>query len=98
IINPGDAGIKLLTTIKERSEILNELGIDQTVVIPFDRDFSLLSSEEFIREIIYDHIGVREFVISYDHHLCHDPAGTIETIARISHKLHIDSDVVTKQE
>lgn len=98
IINPGDAGIKLLTTIKERSEILNELGIDQTVVIPFDRDFSLLSSEEFIREIIYDQIGVSEFVIGYDHHFGHDREGTIETIERLGKELGFDSYVVSKKE
>ncbi|HBX64945.1 MAG TPA: bifunctional riboflavin kinase/FMN adenylyltransferase, partial [Balneolaceae bacterium] len=50
IINPGKEGIKLLTTLKERAEILEDLGIDILLVIPFDRDFSLLSSEEFVRD------------------------------------------------
>ena len=98
IINPGDAGIKLLTTIQERSEILDELGIDQTIVIPFDRDFSLLSSEEFIREIIYDKIGVSEFVIGYDHHFGRNREGTIETIENIGNELGFDSYVVSKKE
>lgn len=98
IINPGEAGIKLLTTIQERSEILDELGIDQTVVIPFDRDFSLLSSEEFIREIIYDKIGVSEFVIGYDHHFGRNREGTIETIENIGQELGFDSYVVSKKE
>lgn len=49
IINPGSAGIKQLTTIQERREILEEIGIDVLLIIPFTRDFSLLSSEEFVK-------------------------------------------------
>lgn len=98
IINPGDAGIKLLTTLQERSEILYELGIDTMIVIPFDRDFSLLSSEEFIRDIIHKKIGVSEFVIGYDHQFGRNREGTIETIEELGEELGFDSYVVSKRE
>lgn len=98
IINPGDAGIKLLTTIQERSEILNELGIDEMVVIPFNRDFSLLSSEEFVRDIIYEKIGVSQFVIGYDHQFGRNREGTIETIERLGKELGFEAYVVSKRE
>ncbi|NGP76332.1 bifunctional riboflavin kinase/FAD synthetase [Balneolaceae bacterium YR4-1] len=98
IINPGDAGIKLLTTLPERREILEELGIDRMVVIPFDRDFSLLSSEEFIRDIIYGKIGVAEFVIGYDHHFGKDREGSIETVEQLGKELGFETYVVSKRE
>jgi riboflavin kinase/FMN adenylyltransferase len=98
IINPGDAGIKLLTTLQERAEILDELGIDEMVVIPFDRDFSLLTSEEFVRDIIYEKIGVSEFVIGYDHQFGRNREGTIETIEQLGKKLGFDAYVVSKRE
>lgn len=98
IINPGDQGIKLLTTLQERCEILEDLGIDMMVVIPFDRDFSLMSSEEFVEDIIYKKIGVSEFVIGYDHHFGRNREGTIETIERLGKELGFDAYVVSKQE
>jgi len=98
IINPGAEGIKMLTTLEERCEILAELGIDLLIVIPFDRDFSLLSSEEFVRDIIYKKVGVTEFVIGYDHHFGRDREGTIETIERIGEELGFGSYVVSKKE
>ncbi|MAO64931.1 MAG: bifunctional riboflavin kinase/FMN adenylyltransferase [Balneola sp.] len=98
IINPGKDGIKLLTTLNERCEILEDLGIDILLVIPFDRDFSLLSSEEFIRDIIHKKIGVSEFVIGYDHHFGRDREGTIDTIEKLGKELGFDSYVVSKQE
>ncbi|MDZ7771203.1 MAG: bifunctional riboflavin kinase/FAD synthetase [Balneolaceae bacterium] len=98
IINPGDAGIKLLTSLTDRREILEELGVDCMVVIPFDRDFSLLSSEEFIEDVIHRKIGVSEFVIGYDHHFGRDREGTIETVEKLGKKLDFETYVISKQE
>lgn len=98
IINPGASGIKLLTTLQERREILEELGIDVLLVIPFDRDFSLLTAEEFIRDIIYKKVGVSEFVIGYDHHFGRDREGTIETVERLGDELGFKAYVVSRQE
>lgn len=98
IINPGKAGIKLLSTLEERSELLSELDVDEMVVIPFDRDFSLLTSEEFVRDIIWKKIGVSEFVIGYDHQFGRNREGTIETVQEIATELGFDVYVVSKQE
>lgn len=98
IINPGAKGIKLLTSLRERCEILEDFGIDLMVVIPFDRDFSLLSSDEFIEDIIFKKIGVSEFVIGYDHHFGKDRQGSIDTVQRLGDKLGFDAYVVSKQE
>ncbi len=98
IINPGKSGIKLLSSLEERSEILADLGIDEMVVIPFDRDFSLLSSEEFVKTIIWEQIGVSDFVIGYDHQFGRNREGTIETVQKLGKELGFDSLVVSKHE
>ena len=98
IINPGKSGIQMLTTLKERSELLEDIGVDVLLVIPFDRDFSLLTSEEFVRDVIYKHVGVSEFVIGYDHQFGRDREGTIDTIEKLGKDLGFDSHVVSKQE
>lgn len=98
IINPGQAGIKLLSSLDERSELLADLGVDEMVVIPFDRDFSLLTSEEFVREIIWEKIGVSSFVIGYDHQFGRNREGTIETVQKIGRELGFNTHIVSKQE
>lgn len=98
IINPGEAGIKLLSTLDERSELLADLGVDEMVVIPFDRDFSLLTSEEFVRQIIWEKIGVKKFIIGYDHQFGRNREGTIETVQKLGEELGFKSHVVSKQE
>ncbi|MCC5925251.1 MAG: bifunctional riboflavin kinase/FAD synthetase [Bacteroidetes bacterium] len=98
ILNPGKDGVKLLTTLEERAAILNEIGIDQMVVIPFNRDFSLLTSTEFIRDVIYKKIGVCEFVIGYDHQFGRNREGTIESLKQLAPELGFDVHVVQAHE
>ena len=98
ILDPNNNKIRLLTTLKERAEILEELGVDVLLVIPFTRDFSLLSSEDFVRDVVHKKIGVSEFVIGYDHHFGKDRTGTIETIEKLGTELGFSSYVVSKRE
>jgi riboflavin kinase / FMN adenylyltransferase len=98
IISPGKAGIKLLSTLEERRQLLSEIGIDEMIVIPFNRDFSLLSSEEFVRNVIWEKIGVKEFVIGYDHQFGRNREGTIETVEALGKELGFDVKVVSRQE
>lgn len=98
IINPGDSGIKLLSTLNERRELLDDIGINEMIVVPFDRDFSLLTSEEFVRNIIWKKVGVSHFVIGYDHQFGRNREGTIETVMRLGSELGFTAEVVSKQE
>jgi riboflavin kinase/FMN adenylyltransferase len=44
--------MELLTSLDEKAEVLERLGIDNLLVIKFDEDFRRLSSEEFVREYL----------------------------------------------
>ncbi len=98
IINPGSEGIRLLTTLEERCQLLEEIGIHEMVVIPFDRDFSLKSSKEFVEEILFSKVGISEFVIGYDHHFGKDREGTIDTVKRLGNKLGFNTEVVSRKD
>lgn len=98
IIHSRFEGIKLLTTLRERAEIMNDFGVDVMCVIPFTRDFSLLDSEQFVREVIHQKIGINHFVIGYDHHFGRNRTGTIETLQKLSPILGFDVQVVSKKE
>lgn len=87
VITPSHEGIRMLTNLHERAAIMNAQGIDQMIVIPFNRDFSMLSSESFVRNYIYEQIGVHTFVIGYDHHFGRDREGSIQTLKALSDEL-----------
>ncbi len=63
----GDQSIQLLNTIKERTELLANTGIDYLVVHPFDEAFSSLSAEEFIKTVLVDKLNVHQIIVGHDH-------------------------------
>lgn len=97
IINPQHA-LGLLTTLEERAELLNECGLDELVVIPFDRDFSLLSSYDFIMDFVVKKIGLSCFVIGYDHKFGKDRDGSYETVVKIGKQENFDVRLVHAHE
>ena len=98
ILQPGKQGIGLLTTPTERSEILADLGVDTMVVIPFNRDFSLMDSTTFLQDVIYGKIGLKSFIIGYDHHFGRDREGDRSTVSALGLQLGFTVEVVEARE
>lgn len=97
VINSG-SNIGLLTTLEERADILKSMNLDLMVVIPFTRDFSLLSSEKFIKDFVYQKIGVSHFVIGYDHQFGKNREGTRDTVIMLGEKLNFKVHIIEAHE
>ena len=67
VLFPEDTSLRLLNTWQEKTELLAEAGIGHLLCIPFTSEFSGITSEAFIRNILVDRIGTRKLVIGYDH-------------------------------
>ncbi len=62
----------LLTTLDEKIALLESLGVDNVIVIPFDRGFSALSGREFVEDYLIGRIGAETLVGGYNHRFGHD--------------------------
>ena len=51
VLSPGSEP-RLLTTVERKAELIAASGIDVLVVLTFDRDFSLITAEDFVREVL----------------------------------------------
>ncbi|HEY8928269.1 MAG TPA: bifunctional riboflavin kinase/FAD synthetase [Mucilaginibacter sp.] len=83
ILHPEDESIKMINTIDEKAEMLEELGIDHLIITPFSRDFSNQTAEEYIRDILVDKIGTKKIVIGYDHRFGKDRQGGLTDLQRL---------------
>ena len=59
--------VKLIDTLDEKIIHLNEIGIDSLVIHPFDKNFSLLSANQFIKDFLVDKLKIKHIIIGYDH-------------------------------
>lgn len=76
IVLQPNCNLQLLTSIEERIELLAKTGLDHLIVIPFDKEFSRLSSLEFVRDLLVNKVGTKKLVIGYDHHFGRNREGS----------------------
>ncbi len=82
-----DAGkLKFINTRKERTVLLDKLGIDHLIIIPFTKVFSTLSSRNFILKVLVQCMKIHKIIIGYDHHFGRDREGNFELLAEMGKK------------
>lgn len=71
-------GLRLLTTLEEKACLLAGAGVDNLVVIPFDRSFSRLSADEFIGGMLVGRAGIETLVVGFNHRFGRDKQGSYD--------------------
>lgn len=84
VLFPDNNDLKLIDTIDERIEFLEKEGIDHLIIHPFSKEFSRLSSLEFVREILVNKIGTKKLVIGYNHQFGRNREGSFEHLREFS--------------
>jgi len=80
ILHPEDDSLRLISDIDEKVQLLANAGIDHLIITPFTRDFSNLSPEEYIRDVLIGKIGTKKIVIGYDHRFGKDREGSLQDL------------------
>ena len=98
VLHPEDQTLKLLNTFEEKAELLKQQGIQHLVRIPFTREFSLLSSADFVSRILVDTIGTRKLVIGYDHHFGKNREGSFDQLRKTSSTFGYDVEEIPAED
>jgi riboflavin kinase/FMN adenylyltransferase len=80
ILKPEEEALKLLNTFEEKADLLKDQGIHHLLRIPFTKEFSQITSQEFISKILVDKIGTKKLVIGYDHRFGRNREGSFEQL------------------
>lgn len=98
ILHPEDLNIKLISTMPEKAERLERLGIDHLIITPFTRDFSNLSPQEYIKNVLLDKIGTRHIIIGYDHRFGKDREGGLNHLQKFAKEFDFDVEEIPEQD
>jgi riboflavin kinase/FMN adenylyltransferase len=86
VLGTGE-GMQLLSTIEEKIFLLEQIGIDNLIIIPFTLEFSRTSPMEFISSLAA--IGIRSMVVGYNHRFGHNKEGDFEYLSTHSGEMEI---------
>jgi len=86
VINEATSDISMINTIEEKIELIEKQGIDHFVILPFTKEFSQLSSKEFIDKYLYKLLEIKGLIMGYDHKFGKDRQGNFEDLKNCADK------------
>jgi len=98
ILHPEDEKLKLLNSKAEKIRLMESLGIDHLLLIPFSRDFSNMSSDEFVQKILVDSLKTRKLVIGYDHRFGKNREGDFASLVKMGPRLGFEVEEIPEQD
>ncbi|MEN2753668.1 bifunctional riboflavin kinase/FAD synthetase [Capnocytophaga sputigena] len=93
-----DKGLKLIHTLEEKKQLLQQLGVDLLVVQPFNEAFAQLTAEEFVSTILVEHLNVKKVIIGYDHRFGRNRTANIDDMRLFGKKYGFAVEEISVQE
>jgi riboflavin kinase / FMN adenylyltransferase len=84
----------LLTLLSEKVELLEKLGVEQLVLLPFDRDLANLSPEDFVEQILVKQLKAQKISVGFNFCFGRERAGNAEDLKAIAARFNIPVTIV----
>ena len=97
VLKPSEP-IQLLQTIEERAFLMENYGIEQLVIQPFDKEFASLTAEQYVKDILMKKLRAKIIIIGYDHRFGRQRAAGIEELKEFGKRYHFQVIEIPVQE
>lgn len=101
VIAPGTEP-RLLTTLGQKAELIESLGVEELVVVGFDADFKSWSAEDFVERAILGALGATQVAVGENFRFGAKAHGDVDMLradgrfeARIVPLLEVDGEIVS---
>jgi riboflavin kinase/FMN adenylyltransferase len=86
---------ELLTTPEQRAALMGEEGIEQVLILPFTREVSRLSPEEFVERVLVEALGARAVLVGDNFRFGHLHAGDTRLLEELGRRRGFLTEVIT---
>jgi riboflavin kinase/FMN adenylyltransferase len=93
VLTPGREP-RLMTTVERRAELIAACGIDVLVVLPFDRDFSMVPAEAFVADILVGGVHAVHAAMGANFTFGFKALGTMENLSQLGRPFGLTSEAV----
>lgn len=97
VLDVDAENLKIITSLDEKLRLFESLGVDNVVVIRFTKEFSELSSEDFVRHYIVEKLNPALILMGYDHHFGKSRDGNYDSLKALSEVYHFHIERMEEQ-
>lgn len=98
VVNPDDNSLRMLSSIKEKEELIAQTGIDYLMVLPFTSEVSKYSPEQFVKEILVDKLDISSIIVGYDHRFGYQREGDLDILTQLGKKYDFEVSEIKANE
>ena len=66
VLQDDARNLRLLNSLKEKEQLLRSIGVDRIEVLPFTKEFSRLTTSEYLKDYVIDRFGGKAVLLGYD--------------------------------
>jgi riboflavin kinase/FMN adenylyltransferase len=100
VLYPESAGkaLKLINSQEEKMLLLQEAGLENVIIVEFTREFSKITSEEFIRDFLHNILHAKVIVAGFNHHFGFNKEGDYRLLWQWREKYRFEAEEIPEQE
>lgn len=100
VLYPDTAGkdMKMIYSQEEKLELLEKAGLNNVIIIEFTREFSKVTSEQFVRDFLYGKLHAKVVVVGFNHHFGFNKEGDYKQLWAWQGKYHFEAEEIPEQE
>jgi riboflavin kinase / FMN adenylyltransferase len=100
VLYPETAGkdLKLINSHEEKLILLNKAGLNNVIIIEFTKEFSRITSEDFVRDILHGILHSRVVVVGFNHHFGFNKEGDYKQLWGWQEKYNFEAEEIPEQE
>lgn len=84
IVSSTILGVRLINTLEEKTELLEQLGVDHLVVVPFTDAFANQEAADYVREFLVQRFHPNTIIIGYDHRFGKERKGDYRLLEQLA--------------
>ncbi len=88
VISGDESAIRLLNTLNEKIELLEQYGVDNLVIAPFTDHFANFTAREYISRFLVKKFKPHSFIIGYDHRFGKGRQGNYHLLEELADEFH----------
>lgn len=93
-----NSDLKLINTLSEKKQRLQEIGIDHLIIHPFTKEFSRLTAVEYVRDILVNQLKAKKIIIGYDHRFGRNRTANINDLIEFGKTYGFEVEEISAQE
>lgn len=100
VLYPDTAGkdLKLINSQEEKLALLEKAGLENVIIIEFTKEFSKVTSEEFVRNYLHEILNAKVVVVGFNHHFGFNKEGDYKQLWSWQGKYNFEAEEIPEQE